>query len=343
MILESKDTLISTYHCIFLPYCAIMSGKRGACREQAENRLYRLDPKPDLDNANVGIYRTQHIFLCCLFTDMFGRTCPFSFSGFVHGCSPYDTRSESQVYNQRKGAKIMLGTCLDQVRTFVPLVHNITNYVTVNDVANVLLAGRRLRRSCPTMPDDVEDITSDLRRAEPEHRHAQIRDSIAANVPRGTTAQRSWASIRSCSTPVGAGASRLRTEHRANRLMEERAASTPCAATSPRSRHSRTWQRQRPRAWTPTSVDAVTEANLDDGVAARQRLSRSGAGCYRRRDRRDRPRERRRAHAACIRNGRRGDGPHHRHRAASSPALMTAFLAANPDHKLAAAAAAVAA
>ena len=67
---------------------AIMSDKRGACREQAENRLYRLDPKPDLDNANVGIYHTQHIFLCCLFTDIFGRICPFSFSGFVHGCSP---------------------------------------------------------------------------------------------------------------------------------------------------------------------------------------------------------------------------------------------------------------
>ena len=41
----------------FSSICAIMSGKRGACREQAENRLYRLDPKPDLDNANVGIYR----------------------------------------------------------------------------------------------------------------------------------------------------------------------------------------------------------------------------------------------------------------------------------------------
>ena len=31
-----------------------------------------------------------------------------------------------------------LGTCVDQVRANVPLVHNITNYVTVNDVANVL-------------------------------------------------------------------------------------------------------------------------------------------------------------------------------------------------------------
>ena len=60
-----------------------MSGKRGACREQAENRLYRLDPKPDLDNANVGIYRTQHIFFVLSFygyvrTDMsvfFFRLC----------------------------------------------------------------------------------------------------------------------------------------------------------------------------------------------------------------------------------------------------------------------------
>ena len=29
----------------------------------------------------------------------------------------------------------MLGTCLENVRNTVPLVHNITNYVTVNDVA----------------------------------------------------------------------------------------------------------------------------------------------------------------------------------------------------------------
>ena len=53
----------------------------------------------------------------------------------------------------------MLGTCLENVRTQVPLVHNITNYVTVNDVANVLLA-------CGGSPimayeaEEVEDITS---------------------------------------------------------------------------------------------------------------------------------------------------------------------------------------
>ena len=48
----------------------------------------------------------------------------------------------------------MLGTCLDQVRTFVPLVHNITNYVTVNDVANILLACG----GSPIMSDEPEDV-----------------------------------------------------------------------------------------------------------------------------------------------------------------------------------------
>lgn len=53
----------------------------------------------------------------------------------------------------------MLKQCFDNVREKHPLVHNITNYVTVNDVANILL-------DCggsPIMADDsgeVEDITS---------------------------------------------------------------------------------------------------------------------------------------------------------------------------------------
>ena len=53
----------------------------------------------------------------------------------------------------------MLGKCIENVRKNVPLVHNITNYVTVNDVANVLLACG----GSPIMsdePEDVEDITS---------------------------------------------------------------------------------------------------------------------------------------------------------------------------------------
>ena len=53
----------------------------------------------------------------------------------------------------------MLGTYLENVRRAVPLVHNITNYVTVNDVANVLLACG----ASPIMSDeprDVADITA---------------------------------------------------------------------------------------------------------------------------------------------------------------------------------------
>lgn len=53
----------------------------------------------------------------------------------------------------------MLGTYIQNVRKNTPLVHNITNYVTVNDVANVLLACG----GSPIMsdePEDVEDITS---------------------------------------------------------------------------------------------------------------------------------------------------------------------------------------
>lgn len=43
----------------------------------------------------------------------------------------------------------MLGKYLDGVRKKTPLVHNITNYVTVNDVANILLALRG-RSDTPT-------------------------------------------------------------------------------------------------------------------------------------------------------------------------------------------------
>ena len=53
----------------------------------------------------------------------------------------------------------MLGTCLQNVREKGPLVHNITNYVTVNDVANVILACG----ASPIMsdePQDVQDITA---------------------------------------------------------------------------------------------------------------------------------------------------------------------------------------
>ena len=47
----------------------------------------------------------------------------------------------------------MIGIYLDQVRAHAPLIHNITNYVTVNDVANMILACG----ASPIMADEAED------------------------------------------------------------------------------------------------------------------------------------------------------------------------------------------
>jgi hydroxyethylthiazole kinase len=52
-----------------------------------------------------------------------------------------------------------LGACLDRVRERRPLIHCITNYVTANDVANLLLACG----ASPIMadePEEVEEITA---------------------------------------------------------------------------------------------------------------------------------------------------------------------------------------
>ena len=225
----------------------------------------------------------------------------------------------------------VLKTMLENVRAKSPLVHNITNYVTVNDVANVLLAAG----GSPIMSDDaddVEDITS-------------ICGGLNINI--GTLNKNTIPSMFLAGKkanalghivlldPVGAGASRLRTDT-ANRLMHEvrfdavrgniSEIKTLCTGSGST------------KGVDADAVDAVTEANLDDGVAlvkafAKQTgciiavtgaidLVSDGARCW------------------CIRNGRAemsritGTG-------CQLSALMTAFLVANPDRKLDAAAAAV--
>lgn len=225
----------------------------------------------------------------------------------------------------------ILKTMLENVRAKTPLVHNITNYVTVNDVANVLLAAG----GSPIMSDDaddVEDITS-------------ICGGLNINI--GTLNKNTIPSMFLAGKkanalghivlldPVGAGASRLRTDT-ANRLMREvrfdavrgniSEIKTLCTGSGTT------------KGVDADAVDAVTEANLDDGVAlvkafAKQAgciiavtgaidLVSDGERCW------------------CIRNGRpemsriTGTG-------CQLSALMTAFLVANPGHKLEAAAAAV--
>ncbi|MCI9598617.1 MAG: hydroxyethylthiazole kinase [Firmicutes bacterium] len=110
----------------------------------------------------------------------------------------------------------MLKEMLDNVREKTPLIHNITNYVTVNDCANILLACG----GSPIMADDPEDA-------------AEITAICGGlNINIGTLNQRTIPAMLAAGKksneyghpvlldPVGAGASSLRTRT-AYQLMEE--------------------------------------------------------------------------------------------------------------------------
>ena len=225
----------------------------------------------------------------------------------------------------------MLGTCLDNVRKTTPLVHNITNYVTVNDVANILLACG----ASPIMsdePEDVEDITS-------------ICGGLNINI--GTLNSRTIESMLKAGKkanalghpvvldPVGAGASTLRTET-AYRLLDE------VRFTVIRGNISE-MRTLAVGSGTTKGVDAdasdkITEETLDRAVAfVKSFAARTGAviavtGAI------DIVADGQRAF--CIRNGHpmmsavTGTG-------CQLSALTAAFCAANPDKPLEAAAAAV--
>ena len=110
----------------------------------------------------------------------------------------------------------MLKECFDNVREMKPLVHNITNYVTVNDVANVILACG----ASPIMsdePDDVADITS-ICGGLNINIGTLHKSSIEAMNIAGKVANEQGLPI--LLDPVGAGASALRT-NTAVSLMEE--------------------------------------------------------------------------------------------------------------------------
>ena len=225
----------------------------------------------------------------------------------------------------------MLGTCIENVRKTVPLVHNITNYVTVNDVANILLACG----GSPIMadePDEVEDITA-------------ICGGLNINI--GTLHQRSIQAMFRAGAkanalghavlldPVGAGASALRT-NTAIELMQK------VKFTVIRGNISEIKTLALGSGTTKgvdaDVADAVTDENLDSAVAfVKDFAAKTGAiiavtgaidlvsdgqTCY------------------VIRNGRpemgkiTGTG-------CQLSGMMTAFVVANPDNRLEAAAAAV--
>ena len=154
----------------------------------------------------------------------------------------------------------MLGTCLENVRKAAPLIHCITNYVTVNDVANILLACG----GSPIMSDDiqeVEDITA-------------LCAGLTLNI--GTLNQRTLPSMLAAGKraaalghpvvldPVGAGASPLRTQS-ARSLMEAipftliRGNMSEIKALSQLSISS--------RGVDAGTGDGVTEETLESGVA----------------------------------------------------------------------------
>lgn len=105
---------------------------------------------------------------------------------------------------------------LAQLRTTTPLVHNITNNVTVNDCANALLA----IGGSPIMGDEVKDVVE----------ITQICNSLVINI--GTLCQSSVEAMMGAGAraselnhpivldPVGAGASSMRTET-AKQIMED--------------------------------------------------------------------------------------------------------------------------
>ena len=220
---------------------------------------------------------------------------------------------------------------LENVRNTVPLVHNITNYVTVNDVANVLLACG----GSPIMSDeaeDVEDITSVCGGLN-INIGTLHKTSIEGMFRAGKKANELGHPV--LLDPVGAGASALRT-NTALGLMKELKLSVIRGNIS--EIKTLALGSGTTKGVDADVADAVTEESLDEAVAFVKKFAEEtgtiiavtgaidlvsdGKTCY------------------VIRNGRpemgkiTGTG-------CQLSGMMTAYVTAIPDHPLVAAAAAV--
>lgn len=153
-----------------------------------------------------------------------------------------------------------LGACLDRVRERRPLIHCITNYVTANDVANLLLACG----ASPIMadePEEVEEITARcaglcLNLGTPSRRtiHSLMRAGVkAGELGRPVVLD-----------PVGVGASALRLRT-AQELMA-RVTFTVLRGNVSELRALAGGQ-EHTRGVDAGGADAVTEAELERGVA----------------------------------------------------------------------------
>ncbi len=225
----------------------------------------------------------------------------------------------------------MLEQCLENVKRQVPLIHCITNYVTVNDVANVLLACG----GSPIMSDepaDAEEITA-------------LCQGLTINI--GTLNERTISGMYAAGhkakalghivllDPVGAGASTLRTKTALNLMRDLK----PNAIRGNISEiKTLAYGSGTTRGVDADTADAITEESLPEMIAFVKKfaaqihtiiavtgaidLVTDGQTCY------------------VIRNGRpqmgqiTGTG-------CQLSAMMTAYLSANTEHQLEAAAAAV--
>lgn len=213
----------------------------------------------------------------------------------------------------------------------MPLIHNITNYVTVNDVANVILACG----GSPIMSDeteDVEDITS-LCGGLNINIGTLHKTSIEGMFRAGRRANELGHPV--VLDPVGAGASALRTDTALSLMNELRLSAVRGNISEIRTLAE---GRGNTKGVDADISDAVTESTLDEAVAFVKTFARNagciiavtgaidlvsdGTVCY------------------VIRNGLpemgkiTGTG-------CQLSGVMTAYLAANPDRRLEAAAAAV--
>lgn len=233
--------------------------------------------------------------------------------------------------NLFREVNILLGTYLENVRKSSPLIHNITNYVTVNDVANAILACG----ASPIMadePDDAAEITA-------------ICNGLNINI--GTLNSRTIQSMFRAGAealnlghillldPVGAGASTLRTNTAIN-LMKEIKFDVIRGNSS--EIKTLVLGSGKTHGVDANSADAVSNENLDFMVEFVKDFSRTSGAIIALTGAIDLVADKDQCYI--IRNGRpemgriTGTG-------CQLSGIMTAFVAANPEHKLEAAAASV--
>ncbi len=229
--------------------------------------------------------------------------------------------------------RYMLGERLKNVRKNHPLIHNITNYVTVNDCANILLACG----ASPIMSDDegeVEDVTS-ICSGLNINMGTLHQGTVPAMIKAGKRANELGHPV--LLDPVGAGSSRLRTQT-ALRLLEE----IRFSAIRGNVTEIRTLARGAGASHGVDAdmVDRVTEETLDGAIRLAETFARSRGAVVAMTGVIDIVTDGSRTF--CIRNGHSmmstitGGG-------CQLSAMMTAYLAANPSAPLEAAAAAAAA